>query len=475
MEHGKALLRERFSLRGRMTPPKVFTKVANSARSRAAELIQNVRTHLESPTYVRRSRMLNRRAKSVDRSDFNVSNADPSVCETSSLQTTSTSSSANSGFLGFSLPTTLNPADPLPAPTCRLGAYQAEWLVDNEGAWKLITEDATAAPVDQATSTGDSVPQLLRVNKALKKEQKFLKAKLSILLDELAKQTAVVHYHEKKLDKLREELKKKSKETNETIRSEMRRELEQKLETTRLERNLRSTLLSTEDEEESASNTAEDTAASDSITNSNKSDQTKDDALCLSSPCEKQKSAKRLVDCPPKQRKVPASKLKTAGDNDTTTEMETETEETFESKHPKTEPQFHKKGARNFEELSSKHLEDNEESDTLEDASSNRSFNATESKASPTTSTVVASDESANEATKKSDTTSPEDSEEEQEDEQSEGDDEEEEDEDLDDEEFEDEEVEEEHEELSKTDESQTEHNPSARRRVVQFGTVSRR
>ncbi|KAA0198019.1 hypothetical protein FBUS_10354 [Fasciolopsis buskii] len=209
--------------------------MANSAVHRATELINSVKTRLESPGPVRHRSFPPRRSSSVDRVSVNVNNAEINSFETCSLQTTSTSSSAHSGFLNFALPTTVNQNDPLPQPTCRLGPFQAEWLSGPNATWRLVTQDATMSPLDQADAAEPGLKSLLRANKALKKEQGFLRTKLNVLYDELAKRTALVHSHERKLEKLRSQVRQKMPNNLiEGMRSDMRRELEHKLEAERL-------------------------------------------------------------------------------------------------------------------------------------------------------------------------------------------------------------------------------------------------
>ncbi|TPP61579.1 hypothetical protein FGIG_04839 [Fasciola gigantica] len=225
----------RLNAKGRLTPTKTITKIANSAVHRATELINSVRTRLESPGPIRRGSFPPRRASSADRVNVNLNNAEMNSFDTCSMLTTSTSSSAHSGFLNFTLPTTVNPDDPLPLPTCRLGPFQAEWLGGPNATWRLVTQDATMSPLDQANSAEPDLKSLTRANKALKKEQAFLQTKLNILCDELAKRTALVHRNEHKLEKLRGQVRHRMPEhLVEGMRSDMRRELEKKLEAERM-------------------------------------------------------------------------------------------------------------------------------------------------------------------------------------------------------------------------------------------------
>ncbi|KAF6779987.1 hypothetical protein AHF37_00522 [Paragonimus kellicotti] len=435
-----------------MTPPKVLTKVANSAKHRATEFFNTVRTRLESPTLVRRGGVPHRRVESADRSNSNLNNADMNGYETSSMQTTSTSSSTHSGFLGFALPTTVNANDPLPVPACRLGAYQAEWLTDVEGTWKLITENAAVAPVDQPESISENSLTLRRRNRALKKERKFLKIKLEILYDELVKRTALVHQQEKLLDHLRSEIKIKMGETPESVRSEMRRELENKLENTRSKNESRSDIMTPEREENHLINS---NSLSESISLEQFEHRTKVEknisstqhvtANSLSKPrLEKDKTD--TVDCSQAGGKpTPSALLKPA--------LKPYSVE-GESKSSGSEPT----------------------EDTLSETTSNTS----NSKTNSTETNETRNDDSNNE-TSKTVTNRESETEDDMEDEQENDDDneevgaEDEEEEGEEEEEEMEEELEDEEEELSKTDESQTDLTIGNRRRVVQFGTVSRR
>ncbi|KAF8565336.1 hypothetical protein P879_01310 [Paragonimus westermani] len=429
-----------------MTPPKVFTKVANSAKHRATEFFNTVRTRLESPTLIRRGGMPHRRIESADRSNSNLNNADMNGYETSSVQTTSTSSSTHSGFLGFALPTTVNANDPLPAPTCRLGAYQAEWLTDVEGTWKLITENATVAPVDQPESVGENSPTLRRRNRALKKERKFLKTKVEILCNELMKRTALVHQQEKLLDHLRSEIKIKIRETPESVRSELRRELEDKLENTRSKNESVLDIMTSEGEGNQHIN-SNSLPESTSLEQFEHRTRTEGDisnirhaiANSLSKPRE-EKDKTDTVDCLQNGRKPIASLLLKPA-------LKPYPEE-GESKSSGSEP--------------------------TEDTLSETTSNVSNSKTASTETNEMRNDDSNNETLKTLTNRGSETEDDVEEEEEDDGDNEE------DGAEWEGgeeemEEVEDEEEELSKTDESQTDLTTGNRRRVVQFGTVSRR
>ncbi|KAA3672982.1 uncharacterized protein DEA37_0008882 [Paragonimus westermani] len=439
------LTMERFHLRGKMTPPKVFTKVASSAKHRATEFLNTVRTRLESPTLIRHGGMPHRRIESADRSNSNLNNSDMNGYETCSVQTTSTSSSTHSGFLGFALPTTVNANDLLPAPTCRLGAYQAEWLTDVEGTWKLITENATVAPVDQPESVGENSPTLRRRNRALKKERKFLKTKVALLCDELVKRTALVHQQEKLLDHLRSEIKIKIRETPESVRSELRRELEDKLENTRSKNESRLDIITPEgegDQHVNSNSLPESTSLEQfehrTRTEDNISNTRHAIANSLSKPRE-EKDKTDTVDClqnggnpTPSLLLQPALKLYSAEG---------------ESKSSGSEP--------------------------TEDTLSETTSNVSNSKTASTETTEMRNHDSNNETLKTSTNRGSETEDSVEEEEEDDGDNEE------DGAEWEagEEEMEEEveEEELSETDESQTDLTTGNRRRVVQFGTVSRR
>ncbi|KAF7258712.1 hypothetical protein EG68_06002 [Paragonimus skrjabini miyazakii] len=435
-----------------MTPPKVLTKVANSAKHRATEFLNTVRNRLESPTLIRRGGVPHRRIESADRSNSNLNNADINGYETSSVQTTSTSSSTHSGFLGFALPTTVNATDPLPVPTCRLGAYQAEWLTDVEGTWKLITENATVAPVDQPESIGENSLTLRRRNRALKKERKFLKIKLEILCDELVKRTALVHQQEKLLDHLRSEVKIKMGETPESVRSELRRELENKLENTRSKNESRLDIMTPEGEENhfinsnslSESMSLEQFEHRPKVERNISSTQHVTANLLSKPPVEKDKTD--TVDCSQTEGKpTPSALLKPV----------------LKLYSVKGEPK-------------------SSGSELTEDTSSEATSNASNSKTNSTETNETHNDDSNNETTKtvtnkESETEDDMEEEQENDDDNEEGGAEEEEEEGEEEEEEMEEELEDEEEELSKTDESLTDPTIGNRRRVVQFGTVSRR
>ncbi|CAH8841117.1 unnamed protein product [Trichobilharzia szidati] len=236
--------RRNFRSRGRITPPAFLSKVTH----KTTEFINHLRGRIESPVLKTSHTTLlsRRRGDSSDGfssgSNTNINNnIELNEIDTSSIKTTSTSSSAHSGFLGFTLPTTVDIDDPLPIPVCRLGKYQAEWNTGELGAWRLLTHDTISAiPTSQSGDDRNepSLSVLKRMNKDLKEEQKFLLTKLNLLYDSLVKQTALVNQHERKLDQLRIQLKQRTENTPEDIRADLIHELNEQIEKTRSRQHL---------------------------------------------------------------------------------------------------------------------------------------------------------------------------------------------------------------------------------------------
>nr|CAH8841410.1 unnamed protein product [Trichobilharzia regenti] len=233
-----------FRSRGRITPPAFLSKVTH----KTTEFINHLRGRIESPILKTNHTTLlsRRRGDSSDGfssgSNTNINNnMELNEIDTSSIKTTSTSSSAHSGFLSFTLPTTIDIDDPLPIPVCRLGKYQAEWNTGELGAWRLLTHDTiTTLPTSQSIDDRNepSLSVLKRMNKDLREEQKFLLTKLNLLYDSLVKQTALVNQHERKLDKLRIQLKQRTENTPEDIRADLIHELNEHIEKTRSRQHL---------------------------------------------------------------------------------------------------------------------------------------------------------------------------------------------------------------------------------------------
>ncbi|VDP78627.1 unnamed protein product [Echinostoma caproni] len=437
--------------------------MASSAMHRATELLSSVRTRLESPGPVRQVHVPQRRSSSADRANININNAEMNSYETCSMQTTSTSSSAHSGFLNFALPTTVNSDDPLPLPACRLGAFQAEWLGGTNATWRLVTQIATMSPLAQVNGTEPNLKSLIRVNKALKKEQTFLKAKLDILYDELAKRTALVHNHERQLEKLRNQVRQRMPDHPvEAMRSNMRRELEQKLESTRMK------IIGTDSvnprSEDKIQHKVKKTPSSVSESRSTLSDSTRSQDDSVSQKTTEEES--EFERSGPKGEQVKEDREPKGWSNGTNETSVTSNQQTDKILHHQQDSSSDNSNVSIIDEETEAQNTTGDESNTITTRVSDGGAIHDEEdvdEESEQTSRIAAAD------------TDQEDVEEEEE-VDDEVEEEEEEEEEVEEENTLEEEEEEEEEELSKTDESsKTEGRISTRPRVVQFGKVSRR